>query len=216
MESIFGVSMNSIMVVLLVLLGLALAVLGYVALRNRIMFLIGLRNIPRRLSRTILIVLGLMLSTLIISAAFTTGDTINRSISAEAYDVLGHVDETILIGEDLDEGIEVVVRREPVPQSLVAELEERLEADEEIDGLMPVIAEPVAVINPRSQLSEPLVVLVGVDASRLDAFPDIVDSEGRPVDVATLADDEVLVNESLADELSAEPGDLLEVFSPSR
>ncbi len=216
MDSLFGVSMNSIMLVLLVLLGLALAVLGYVALRNRIVFLIGLRNIPRRPSRTILIVLGLMLSTLIISAAFTTGDTINRSISAEAYDVLGHVDETIQIGEDLDEGVDIVVRREPVPQSLAAELEERLGDDKEIDGLMPVIVEPVAVLNPRSLQSEPLVVLVGVDTSRIGAFPDIVDGEGRPVDVATLADDEVLVNESLADELSAEPGDLLEVFSENQ
>jgi len=208
--------MNSIMVALLVLLGLALAVLGYVALRNRIMFLIGLRNIPRRPSRTILIVLGLMLSTLIISAAFTTGDTINRSISAEAYDVLGHVDETILIGEDLDEGEDIFIHREPIPQSLAVDLEEQLRNDEDIDGLTPVIAEPVAVLNPRSLQSEPIAVLSGVDTSRLGAFPDIVDIEGRLVDVAALADDELLVNESLADELSAEPGDILEVFSQNQ
>ncbi len=213
--------MNGIMLVLLALLALALAAVVYVALRNRVMFLIGLRNIPRRRSQTTLIVLGLMLSTLIISAAFTTGDTLFRSVTAEAYDVLGHVDETVLLGEgllggDSHEGTGIFVRREPVPQSLVADLEGRLEGNDEVDGLMPVLAEPVAVVNPRSRQSEPLAVVVGVDASRLDAFPDIVDRKHRAVDVAALADDELLVNESLADELSAEPGDTLAVYSQNR
>src|SRR3989304_7549 len=90
--------MNLIMLVLLALLAVALAVVAYVALRQRIMFMIGLRNIPRRRAQTILIVLGLMLSSLIISAAFTTGDTVSRSLTAEVYDILGHVDETIQVG----------------------------------------------------------------------------------------------------------------------
>jgi putative ABC transport system permease protein len=205
------------MLVLLALLALALAAVVYVALRHRITFLIGLRNIPRRRSQTTLIVLGLMLSTLIISAAFTTGDTVFRSVAAEAYEVLGHVDETVLLGEgllggDSHEGTDIFVRRKPVPQSLVADLEKRLQGNNEVNGLTPVLAEPVAVLNPRSRQSEPLAVLVGIDASRLDAFPDIVDRDHGAVDVAALADDELLVNESLADELSAEPGDTLEVY----
>jgi hypothetical protein len=55
------------------------------------------RNIPRRRAQTTLIVLGLMLSTLIISAAFTTGDTVQRSITGEVYSLLGSVDEVILV-----------------------------------------------------------------------------------------------------------------------
>ena len=206
--------MNGIMLVLLALLALALAVVVYVALRNRIMFVMGLRNIPRRRAQTILIVLGLMLSTLIISAAFTTGDTVTRSISAQAYDTLGHVDETIQVGEDPDEAefFETVLRRQPMPQATVADLEEKLGGDDEVDGLMPVIIEPVAVLNPRSRQSEPLGVMTGIDPSRLGGFPDIVDREGRPVDVAALADDELLVNESMADELSVQPGDALDVY----
>ena len=45
------------------------------------MFLIGVRNIPRRRAQTVLIIIGLMLSTLIITAAFSIGDTVNYSIT---------------------------------------------------------------------------------------------------------------------------------------
>jgi len=95
MNELFGVSMTLIMWVLLVVLGIALSSVAFVALRNRVMFKLGIRNIPRRRSQTVLIVLGLMLSTVIISAAFTTGDTVNRSVSNEVYSVLGSLDETI-------------------------------------------------------------------------------------------------------------------------
>ena len=81
MESLFGIPMNSIMIAMIVLLAISVATVGVTALRNRVMFLVGLRNIPRRLAQTVLIIIGLMLSTLIISAAFTTGDTVDYSIT---------------------------------------------------------------------------------------------------------------------------------------
>lgn len=96
MDELFGLSMNTIMLVLLAVLGVALVSIGYVVVRNRIMFLIGLRNIPRRIAQTVLIVVGLMLSTLIISAAFTTGDTVDTSITNQTLNILGHVDEIVL------------------------------------------------------------------------------------------------------------------------
>ena len=84
MDSLFGLSMTIIMWVLLGILGLAVSVVLYVVLRSRVMFLMGLRNMPRRMAQTVLIILGLMLSTLIIAAAFTTGDTVDRSLTAHA------------------------------------------------------------------------------------------------------------------------------------
>src|SRR3989442_1126861 len=95
MSSLFGVSMNAIMIVLVGLLAVALASVGYAAVRNRIFFMMGLRNIPRRGAQTTLIVVGLMLSTLIISAAFTTGDTVDHSISNQAFTLLGHIDVSV-------------------------------------------------------------------------------------------------------------------------
>ncbi|MEK7248426.1 MAG: hypothetical protein AAB092_08145, partial [Chloroflexota bacterium] len=92
MDAMFGLSMNTILYVLVGLLAFSLLLTLLVFLRNRIIFMIGLRNIPRRVSQTVLIVIGLMLSTVIITAAFTTGDTVDYSITKQAYDLFGHVD----------------------------------------------------------------------------------------------------------------------------
>src|SRR5438477_2523684 len=116
MDSLFGISLTLIMWVLLVVLGISLASVALVAVRNRAMFRLGIRNIPRRRSQTVLIVLGLMLSTLIISAAFTTGDTVNRSVSNEVYSVLGSLDETVFAKgvspENIDDEDENTVNRD--------------------------------------------------------------------------------------------------------
>ena len=58
MDEMFGLSMNVILYVLLGILGVCLCSVLYVLLRNRIMFQMGVRNIPRRAAQTVLIVLG--------------------------------------------------------------------------------------------------------------------------------------------------------------
>jgi putative ABC transport system permease protein len=73
MNEIFGVSLTTIAIVMLVLFGIVAVVVVALALRNRIMFKLGVRNIPKRPTQTALIVLGLMLSTVLITAAFSTG-----------------------------------------------------------------------------------------------------------------------------------------------
>jgi putative ABC transport system permease protein len=62
------------------------------------MLKLGLRNIPRRRTQTVLIVVGLMLGTLIISAAFGTGDTMTYSFRSLALDSLGEADVLIHTG----------------------------------------------------------------------------------------------------------------------
>src|SRR3989304_7657194 len=95
MDAMFGLSMNTIMIVLLFLVGIASCTVLWIFLRNRIIFMMGLRNIPRRTAQTVLIIVGLMLSPVIVTAAFTTGDTVDYSITKLAYDQLGHVDQVL-------------------------------------------------------------------------------------------------------------------------
>ncbi len=102
MNEIFGVPMNSIMVVLLVMLGICLLVVAWVALRRTLLFKMGLRNVPRRPAQTVLVIVGLMLSTLIIAAAFGTGDTIDNSVTSLAYNTLGPIDELVLYSNSED------------------------------------------------------------------------------------------------------------------
>ena len=72
MTELFGIPTGSLATVLAVILGAGLAVVAVLALRNRIFFKLGVRNIPRRRGRTVLIVAGLMLGTTIIAAALAT------------------------------------------------------------------------------------------------------------------------------------------------
>src|SRR6476469_7321807 len=96
-DSICGVSLN------LILMGLCLLTVAIIALRNRVIFRMAIRNIPRRKAQTILIMVGLMLSTLIIAASLTTGDTLDYSITKATYDGLGQVDETrAFVGDNSD------------------------------------------------------------------------------------------------------------------
>src|SRR3954467_103359 len=99
MNEIFGVSMSMIMVVLIVLLAICLITVAWVALRRRVIFKIGVRNIPRRKAQTILIVIGLMLSTMIIAAALGTGDTVDYSFTADIYSNLGDIDELVVYSQ---------------------------------------------------------------------------------------------------------------------
>ena len=215
MDELFGLSMTTIMLVLLALLGISLAVVGYVILRNRIMFFIGLRNIPRRMAQTVLIVVGLMLSTLIISAAFTTGDTVDASITNQTFNLLGHVDEVVLLRSQSDEG-GAANPNATFAETLAEEFGAALADDPNIDGILPLLFEAVPVINPGSGLSSPEANFEGLDAQRLAGFPDVVSTSGDPVDIAALAPDEVYVNESLADETDIRPGDVIQVFVQNR
>ncbi|MCI0789319.1 MAG: hypothetical protein J4N88_07040, partial [Chloroflexi bacterium] len=84
MEELFGVSMDIIMAVLLAVFLPVIAVVAFMAWRNPVMLKLGLRNIPRRKSQTALIIVGIMMSTLIMAAAFGTGDSITYSIRKNA------------------------------------------------------------------------------------------------------------------------------------
>jgi putative ABC transport system permease protein len=173
------------------------------------MFKMGVRNIPRRMAQTVLIVIGLMLSTLIISAALTTGDTVDRSVTSWVYDITGHLDEIVQFDvENTGDGA-----AEPfVPESTVAELEAALGDDPDIDGIAPALFEPVPVINPRTGLSTPSAFFAGTDPERLDGFPDIISLDGKVLDLRDLDPDEIYLNESGQKELDAQVGDTLQVF----
>ncbi len=106
MNELFGLSMNIIMYVLLAIFCVCIAAVAFIFLTNRVMFKMGLRNIPRRGLQTGLIVLGLMLATLIITAAFTTGDTVDHSISSRSYEQWQRTDLNInLRGDDSEDAI---------------------------------------------------------------------------------------------------------------
>jgi putative ABC transport system permease protein len=212
-NELFGVSMNLIMYVLLGLLAFSIVTVLVVALRNQIMFKMGLRNIPRRRAQTILIVIGLMLSTMIISAAFTTGDTVDRSVTSEVYNLLGSLDEVIQLREGdedstFDDPTQAIVRDETFSQTAALPIVDSLAANPMVDAAVPSYSDVAVAVNLEERLSAPLFNVLGLDPNRSRDLPDIRDIDsGRELRVIDLAAGEIYVNESAAEELNVDAGD---------
>lgn len=218
MQSLFGVSLTLIMWVLVAILALGLLSIAYIWLRNPIMFKIGVRNIPRRRAQTTLIVIGLMLSTVIISAAFATGDTVDRSITNEAYSHLGSVDHIVQIqeqgassfDEEFDDGVS---RTRSFAAPEVEGVVSRIAALDTVDHVVPVYADVAVAINPERRLSTPIFTIVGLDPVRAAGLPDIESISGERLSVTDLAPGELYVNRSAAEELDVRAGDSIQVFT---
>ncbi len=209
MNKLFGIPMTNIMVALLIVLAAVLAITVYIALRNPVIFRLGIRNVPRRKAQTGLIVVGLMLSTLIMSAAFATGDTINYSIGDLVYKSLGRVDEVIRPKQDPNS---VGQGTDKIPVAVLTNLETRFTGDPDITGFVPSLGKAVPGLNPRTSQSEPIVSLAGVDPKRVGAIGGVVDTKGNTLDIGTLKPGEAYLNKTGADKLQAQVGDTIQSF----
>jgi putative ABC transport system permease protein len=214
MEELFGVSMNSIMVALLVIFLPALAVVAVLAWRNQVMVKLGLRNIPRRMAQTVLIIVGIMISTLIMAAAFGTGDTISYSIRNDAVEALGAIDEVIVSARATS--ADSFGTGAYIPYDRFRQLQGQLAGYTSIDGLAPGIGEWAPTVNPRTGLSGGRMRIAGVDPATLSGFGNLRLVTGGEVRVADLGPSEAYLNEDAAEELEAVAGDQLGVFVAGR
>lgn len=87
---IFNIALTLVLLVVAIVL-----FLSWQGLRRPVLAKIGLRNIPRRPAQSILIVIGLTLSTIIIISALSIGDTLNYSVQRQAVAAFGEVDEIL-------------------------------------------------------------------------------------------------------------------------
>jgi len=206
MNELFGVSMNIIAgVCLAVTIGVFLVV-AFLAWRNPVMFKMGLRNIPRRKAQTALIIVGLMLSTLIMSAAFGTGDTLTTSVTAEVYDLLGQADEWIAWDTDTNPA---PPDQQVIPLATVEEWQQKFAGDPDIEAIVPFQRETLPVVNSRTRLNYPTARIVGFRSKDADALGGLKDLSGKQV---TLTGNQIAVNKDLADEIEAKVGDTVTLF----
>ena len=210
MEELFGVSMDTIMIALLVVFLPVLAGIVFMAWRNPVMLKLGLRNIPRRKSQTVLIIVGIMISTLIMAAAFGTGDSISYSIRSNAVDSLGTIDEIIVSARATES--DTLGSASYFPFQRYEQLQADLSGLDSIDGLAPSIGELVPTVNSRTSLSEGQMRIAGVDPNTLDGFGRFKLLNGQEVRLETLGPNDALINEEAANELGAVPGDELVAF----
>ena len=209
----------------LLILILAIAI---IAVRNRFLIKLALRNIPRRRTQSVLIIVGLMLSSTIVAASLAIGDTITASIRNAVLDGIGDIDITVskpidTLGEFGDPTISI---------EEIEEVANILYADERVDGIMPINTQNAPVLNQRTRLTEARATVRGFNVdgavgnfrpesqggpgpdSRLSPFELKPTVDGKTIDFASLADDEVLINERLGRTLDAQAGDVLTIVTP--
>ena len=180
MENLFGVPMGGLTIGVVASLLVFLLILAFFARRNPVLFKLGLRNIPRRRAQTVLIIVGLMLSTAIITAALALGDTVSSLIRNGALDALGATDVVVEsptfagFGDDF-------LTAEQVDAVLAS-----VDNDSRVDGAMPQIREDLPILNPGNGLTSVGAPILGLETSRVAGFDDIRTVDGRTFAVGAL------------------------------
>ena len=209
MEELFGAPMSVVASVLAVMFFVVFAVLLYIFIRNPLLVRMAARNIPRRKAQTALVIAGLMMATVTISSAFTTGDSVTASIERVATEDLRNLDQLVTVHDDDLDGLVPVA--EDIDERLVTEVVPLLNADPAIDGVAPILFENVAVVNLDDRLFEISAVLTGLDPQAARAFDALETVDGQVVDLGALALDEVYIDRDGAEEISVEAGDVIGV-----
>ena len=215
MEELFGVPTQQLMWILLAACGAGALILGLSALRNRVSFRMAARNLPRRRTQTILVVLGLMLATMLFSASFTTGDTLTNSLRVQALENLGQVDVQVQA-----EGSGASGQQQFGPTSseragyfdakVAGDVRDRLSNEDRVAGVAPAAIETVPVTAKGSDLSEPSTDVLGVDESSMSGFDRLTTASGKTLKPSDLGKDEVYLSADAAQGLDVNEGDEIE------
>ena len=210
MTKLFGIPVDELAVVLLALAVAAFGTVGLLALRNRMFFRMGVRNVRRRPGRSVLIVVGSMLGTAIIAAALATGDTMGRTVRSSAISALGQADEVVAakgVATALAAGSEGTTGTRYFPETYAEKIAAATRGSGLVDGVAPVIVETIAVQDLTTRQNEPRATLFAGDPETLRPFGDIT-SDGKAVSLADLKAGEVFLNADAADELGGRRGRL--------
>src|SRR5215218_5673272 len=214
-EELFGVPTQQLLWILLAVFGAAALILGLSALRNRVSFRMAARNLPRRSTQTILIVLGLMLATMLFSASFTTGDTLTNSLRLQSLEKLGQVDVQVQadgagasgqqqFGDTSSE------RAGYFDAKAADEVRDRLTDESHVSGVAPAAIETVPVTATSSDLSEPSTDVLGLDQEQMEGFDTLTTSSGKKLDPTDLGKDQIYLSADAAEGLDVENGDVIE------
>ena len=197
----------------LVLVAIVVGTSVAAALRRPILARLAVRSALRRPAETLLVVLGSLLGTAIITGSLIVGDTLDASVRASVPDQLGPID---LIVRTADDATGAAAR------DALASLD-----DPSVDGVLPIVvaegavatvAEGTPATGPGEVAGErraaPGVQLLELDVSAGAAFGGDAAATGLQGAV-TPAQGHVLLSRDLARELGVEPGAAVDLFAYS-
>jgi putative ABC transport system permease protein len=185
---------------LVTLLGIALAVAAFIAVRRPFLRRLALRQIARRRGEAVLVVVGSVLGTAIIIGSLIVGDTLNFSVRQTAYNNLGPIDE-IVSSPTVAQGDQATRRIE------------QLRGDLDVDGLLTLRGDQAAITrgSGADRTAEPRASVWEVDFAQAAAFRGGVQG-GSGLSGPAPGAGEAVINDDLATQLGARAGDTLTVY----
>jgi len=214
MNALFGIPMDSLMRVMLVMFLTITAVVAVLALRNPLLFKLGARNLPRRRAQTMLIVFGLMLSTLIITSAFGTGDTLSYTIRSAFVNGLGAIDETVSAHVQSGKTNAFAFAgptNQFMPASVVSQISGGVDP-KTVDGVVGIVQVSAPIVDLTSRESKSTTLATGVPANYPAALGALTTVQGTTVTLAQLGPGQVYLGKTAAGKLNARAGDTLLVY----
>src|SRR5215212_1648904 len=211
-EELFGVPTQQLVWILLAVFGAAALLLGLSALRNRVSFRMAARNLPRRRTQTILVVLGLMLATMLFSVSFTTGETLTNSLRAQSLEDLGQVDVQVQAKGSNASGQQqfgqtTSERAHYFDSKFADKVRDRLSDKDRVSGVAPAAIETLPVTAKGSDLSEPTTDVLGLDENRMNGFDNLKTASGKTLNPSDLGKSEVYLSADAAKGLAVSKGD---------
>ncbi|MDQ6900569.1 MAG: ABC transporter permease, partial [Candidatus Dormibacteraeota bacterium] len=191
--------------------GVLLVLLGFAAF-NRVLLRMALRNIPRRRAQTALIVVGLMLASLIITAALAVGDTLSYSLQSIELRQIAGIDEAVARQSDRTPVGAGTTDTDFFSATQTMEVIDHARADGNVDLAAGVIVAPGGVNDATSgQASSESLVVFGVPSEFDRLWGGLHSRSGGALSVADLGPRQVYIGNSLADKLNARIGDRMQV-----
>ncbi len=206
MTQIFGIPLDILTNVLLIITIVIVGVVLLLALTNRIFFKIGVRNIPRRRLQMVLIVFALMLSTTLLSSVLATGDVITAAVQSVAIYNYGSIDEIIEGGDgtlgSYSDGVYYSLlydgKHNPDIVALGAALREQ----------------HLLVADQTSRQVRSNVTALGIIPGSEQGFGGMQDVQTKKLlTIKSLATNQVYLNQTAAQLLNAKAGDTLYLYS---
>ena len=194
---------DPLLVLAAVLLGGIAVVSAALAYRGRLSFRIAARNIRRARGRTVLVVLGLLIGTAIISGSLVMGATIQTINVHYSYLTWGYTDEAVF-------GIAPGGGNLYFPQSIASQIVAGSAGEPTIAGVTPEIVDVVQVFDHTSGIPETNLHLVGPDPNYTAALGDFTTTGGAKL--ANPTGGAVFLDVLAATALNASPGDQLTLY----
>ncbi len=191
---------------LLVLLVIAVALFSLaLGLKDRVIAKIGLRNVTRARTRTLVLLFGLLIGSAIISSSLVIGDTVDNLSVHFTYIADGAVDEAVYAPAPQGGIGGTSVSYSTFDMAIFSSMNTSAARIPNVQGLTPMLITTGSAYDRTQNVAQPGLTLIGVDAWASSNLGSFTSTTGASVSGPSPG--KVLLNAAAATELSAHVGD---------